>query len=325
MIIPPLLDQLTFEGAELAACHPPSFRDPRKQAILARVCPPGSEPRGTIHYARWGIAALPAEFGEALPVVRELAGVFSYPEPPAGCFDWHLNFADPQLFVAYSSSLLAQDELQALEHPALGSLREALLAQGRLAVTEQDGQPTPVTIAGVERRCALDTEPDVERPRGLYGQQFGRAKLEDVLAATTRLDPPTRSNLLAMAAPTAYRGRYQLDELRRILVTATTGFAAAREVGQRLAPGCRQRVHTGFWGCGAFGGDRVVMALLQQVAARLAGLDELCFHVFNDEGAQAFARATALLAGPLAAESGVEAWLARVEAHGFVWGRGDGN
>ena len=67
------------------------------------------------------------------------------------------------------------------------------------------------------------------------------------------------------------------------------------------------------------------MALLQQVAARLAGLDELCFYVFNDEGAQAFARSTALLAGPLAAESGVESWLARVEAHGFVWGRGDGN
>jgi len=325
MITPPLLDQLTFEGAELAARHPPAFGDPHKQAILARVCPPGSKPQGTIHYARWGAVALPEEFPEARLVVRELPGVFTYPTPPEGCFDWHLNFADPQLFVAYGSSLLAQDELQALEHPTLGSLREALLARGMPAVTEQDDQPTPVTIAGVERRCALDTEPDIGRPNGLYGRQFARAKLEDILAATTRLDPPPRSNLLAMAAPTAYRGRYQLDELRRVLVTSASGFAAAREVGQRLAPGCRQRLHTGFWGCGAFGGDRVVMALLQQVAARLAGIDELWFHVFNDEGSQAFARSTVLLAGPLAPASTVDAWLARVEAHGFVWGRGDGN
>jgi hypothetical protein len=39
---------------------------------------------------------------------------------------WHVNFADPQLFVAYGSQLLAQDELQAAEHPLLGSIREAL-------------------------------------------------------------------------------------------------------------------------------------------------------------------------------------------------------
>ena len=40
---------------------------------------------------------------------------------------WHVNFADPQLFVAYGSGLLAQDELQAAEHPMLGSVREKAL------------------------------------------------------------------------------------------------------------------------------------------------------------------------------------------------------
>jgi Poly (ADP-ribose) glycohydrolase (PARG) len=38
-------------------------------------------------------------------------------------------------------------------------------------------------------------------------------------------------------------------------------------------------VHTGYWGCGAFGGNRVLMALLQVLAAGSAGLDQLVFHV----------------------------------------------
>ena len=322
---PSTLESFALEAADLVARHPPAFRHPHKQAVLARACPPGSEHRGTLLYARWAATSLPPEPPESMPVVHEEVGVFTYPPPPAGCFDWHVNFADPQLFVAYASSLLAQDELQALEHPALGSLREALLARSAPAVTEQDDQPTPVTIAGVERQCALDTTPDIERPRGLYGQGFAQAKVADVLAATTRLEPAPRSNVVAIAAPSGGQGRYRLAELRRILLTATTGFAAARLVGQQLAPGARSRLHTGFWGCGAFGGDRVLMALLQLVAARLASLDEVWFYSFDDEGSRAFAEAQKLLAGPLAPGRSTAAWLERVEARGFVWGQGDGN
>ncbi len=42
--------------------------------------------------------------------------------------EWWVNFADPHLFVAYGSSLFAQDEIQVAEHPSLGHLREALYA-----------------------------------------------------------------------------------------------------------------------------------------------------------------------------------------------------
>lgn len=321
------LERLTLDASELFAQHPPAFRNPNKLAILALVCPPGSVVRGTLHHARWDAGSLPGHLPPARPAVHEVVGVFTYPEPPDGCFDWHLNFADPQLFVAYASSLLAQDELQVLEHPALGSLRDALHARGLPALTEQDDRPTPVTIAGVERRCALDTAPDADagRPYGLYGNRFARARPADVLAATTRLEPPPLSNLLAMAALGGGRGRYERSEIERMLLTATAGFTAARLEGERLQPGSRARVHTGFWGCGAFGGHRTLMATLQLLAARLAGLDELWFYTFDDAGSRSFAEAQRLLAGPLASASATEELLVHLVSLGFEWGRSDGN
>lgn len=44
---------------------------------------------------------------------------------------------------------------------------------------------------------------------------------------------------------------------------------------------CRVVVHTGNWGTGAFGGNKVLMACIQMYAARVAGLDELVFHTFE--------------------------------------------
>ena len=82
-----------------------------------------------------------------------------------------------------------------LEHPALGALREGLLDLRLKAVTEEGGGPTPVLVTGVERRCALDTAPNLEAgwPRGLYGNRFAVAPAEHVRAALRVLEPPTVS------------------------------------------------------------------------------------------------------------------------------------
>ena len=55
-------------------------------------------------------------------------------------------------------------------------------------------------------------------------------------------------------------------------------------------------VHTGHWGCGAFGGNRVLMALLQVVAARMAGLERLVFHAGAPGGDAPIYEALSLLA-----------------------------
>jgi hypothetical protein len=107
--------------------------------------------------------------------------------------EWHVNFADPHLFTAYGTSLFAQDEMQVAEHPILGSLREAILSRGLPALTVEDGSPTPVLVAGAERRCMVKTDanPDEGRPYGLYGNDFGRADEETVMKAKVLLAPST--------------------------------------------------------------------------------------------------------------------------------------
>ncbi len=45
-------------------------------------------------------------------------------------------------------------------------------------------------------------------------------------------------------------------------------------------------IHTGFWGCGAFGGNRVLMTTLQILAAEMAGLERVVFHTGDASGSR---------------------------------------
>lgn len=166
----------------------------------------------------------------------------------------------------------------------------------------------------MQRSMAIDTG------RGLYGNAFARAAFDDVRAATTFLDPPTFSNIVAIEAPPGGRGPYRRDQIEDVLLTAFIGFAACRaESGSAEAV-----VHTGNWGTGAFGGDRVLMALLQLVAARLAGLDRLIFH--SRGGAEHLREAEGLLEDlPLAPGTPVKDLIDAVHARGFMWDFPDGN
>ena len=100
------------------------------------------------------------------------------------------------------------------------------------------------------------------------------------------------------------------------LTTAFTGFVAAGfEVGNGV------RIHGGFWGCGAFGGNRVLMIAVQILAARLAGVG-IVFHHGEHSGEEACEESIAL----------AETWkgttaetVDRLVAEGFEWGTSDGN
>lgn len=328
-----LIVRHAFDAAELAASCPPRFRHPHKNLVYKLACPPGAQHRGSIVYTRWRAMPLPEAAPAAAPAREVREDVFGYEQDgPAkaagGVVEWYLNFADPHLFVAYAGSLLAQDELQVLEHPALGSVREWLSASADprdRPLTEENGEATPVLLRGVPRRCAFATDPDLleGRPLGLYGNRFARAKEDAIRAAVTVLDPPTISNILAMAAPPGGSGAYTMDEIRAILVTAYTGFRAARlESG-----GSGIVVHTGHWGTGAFGGNKVLMTMLQLFAAQLAGVAKVVFHAFDAAGAEAYRQGEERLSAlvPPGATPRVEEILRAVTAMGFIWGVSDGN
>lgn len=313
-----------YDAARLVEEHPPVLRHPHKQLVY-ELCG-GAATIGTISVTRWRAEALPAVVAIAPTEVLLMTGHYDYAGAQAGV--WHVNFADPRLFAAYGSGLLAQDEIQAAEHPALGSIREALLAEQQPALTMEDGAPTPVLVAGVERRCTIETEPDLEAGRvyGLYGNRFARASADVVRGAVRAHRKPTRSNLIAIAAPAGGRGEYMRSEIENIAITAYTGFAAAVEETGRLWPGTPTEVRTGFWGCGAFGGNRELMTLLQLLAARLSGVARLRFYAFDDAGERDFENGAAALERVLGQPGEpMDALVECIADLDYAWGTSDGN
>ena len=192
------LQRRTYQAAELMRRHRPVLRHENKQVLFAIACPADTAHVGQLDYSRWAEMPLPLPRVhhpaslDRLLVVRD--GHYDYRpilDPGVG-IEWHVNFADPNLFYAYGSALFAQDEIQVAEHPILGSLREALGAEGRPTTTIANGRPTPALVMGAERRISIETAPGAGagRPSWLYGMAFARATADAVREATTRIDPP---------------------------------------------------------------------------------------------------------------------------------------
>ena len=315
-----LLARRSYDAGDLARRHPPNWRNSHKAAIHDHLTAVLPEPQGRIDVTRWSPSPRAERLPNQRPTVAVSPGYFPYDPDPAA---WHLNFADENLFGAYGSSLLAQDELQVLEHPILASVREAWSSEGLPPYTVDGDRPTPVLVRGAERRCALDLAPNAAggRPHGLYGNAFARAPLAAVLDAVRPIDPPTTSHILAIEAPAYGDGRYTRETLRFVIETAASGFAAAMQE----TPSGECTIHTGFWGCGAYGGSREAMTQLQVVAARVAGIPHVVFHA---------GRSPEIAAAAIAQLEAHPSWHAEatendlVEAiFGFAheWGESDGN
>jgi hypothetical protein len=142
------------------------------------------------------------------------------------------------------------------------------------------------------------------------------------MRATRRLDPPTLTNLIAMAAPSGGEGPYTPDEIAYTLTAAYTGFRAARRESEDAAA----VVHTGYWGCGAFGGHRELMAMLQILAADMAGIGRLVFHTVTPAGSAVLESARRRMETELEGPSWRPADLiARITSMRYLWGTSDGN
>jgi len=126
------------------------------------------------------------------------------------------------------------------------------------------------------------------RPYGLYGNSFARASESAIRRATVPIDPPTVTNLICMAALGGGHGVYKLEQIVDSFFTIYTSFKAAIIESHRLKPGSACIIHTGNWGCGAFGGNRALMSLLQLLGAWMAGVDELVYHTFDKIGTDGY-------------------------------------
>jgi len=330
--MPEPLYRVTFNADALLREHPPRLRDSHKAALFAIAYAPGETPAGVVEVTRWPKRIeQPLSLGSLEREVRPDFYDYSPLAASGTVLEWHVNFADPILFVAYGSGLFAQDEMQVAEHPLLGSVREALRKRGVSAKTEDETGGTPILVSNVERRIAVATNPDAAagRPAGLYGNQFASASLDAIRRATRKIEPATQSNIIAMAAPACGRGDYTESQIESVFTTALTAFAAARQESIRLRGAtCQAVVHSGFWGCGAFGGNRKLMIALQALAARAANITRLVIHAGDTSGLEA-ARIGLDVADSVASRCGspcsLDTLVGRCAILGYQWGVSDGN
>jgi hypothetical protein len=141
-----------------------------------------------------------------------------------------------------------------------------------------------------ERKAKEDAEKKnaEERPNGLYGNEFAKATKSAITKAVKLLDKEMHTNFIAMVAPKFGRGAYTQEQVERILATAFTGFMAAKVESYNAVLEAEVPVvvvHTGHWGTGSFGGNKIVMAFLQILAAKLAGVERIIYHAKSDSAA----------------------------------------
>jgi hypothetical protein len=338
-------DNLIFRkkvsASEIVGQYPAIWHDDYKKRLFDISCQDGCEHSGEIQISRWSVLPLPESVGiEAAStefIFRE--DTFRYEvNSDENSVEWYLNFADGDLFLAYGSELMAQDEHQVAEHPILGSVREMLVSLSetdrrydpctRDYTRSDHNPPTPLIIMGAERRIIIDTSANIEqgRPDGLYGNLFRAASWDVIEKAVRRLDSPTITNIIAMEAPSGGRGSYTLEQITDIFQTAYTAFSAARSESQACAGGgAKTQIHTGNWGTGAYGGNRILIAYLQFLSAAAAKIDILVFHSLDGESCREAYQLFVSSVSSTDSEILVSKLLEELVDKGFQWGESDGN
>ncbi len=319
---------LTFDNATLFRDFPNTPYNANKKLVLSIAVPDGYEHSGNLTVSAWqpGATLEPIAITTST-VIEEHTGIYPYADTPASRngAEWCVNFADRWLFNYGEGNLLAQDELQIAEHPVSSCLRHAMADSAIEPLTRDRSKhdaPRPLLIRGILRHVHLDTT------NGLYGNAFAYAPADDVISACISLKPPTMSNIIAMDAPAGGDGVYKHETLVDIWTTALTAFfGAVSEAKACNGDAYECTIHTGWWGTGAYGGNRTLMAIMQLIAARAAGVTHLIFHTVDSAGATDFASAYALpgLETFLHAETlDPEAFLQYCATQSFRWGVSNG-
>lgn len=258
----------------------PSLSNPNKQFVYGQIFRAGPL-QDRVSFKKYKIGdevelSNKKMFGQKKKMeVARKKGCFAYPESQGDTLHWTANFADSRLFSFCQGPLLAQDELQVLEHPALAHLKAALDGQGSLKFL--NGNEVGL-ITGAYRYASLDTKSNASNRRPLYGNNFAVATQADLLSKLHVFDHPVRSNIFSMAAPhipeALFGQPYRKEYLRVLLFRAIAAFSSIKFE----YPTKKIVVHTGNWGCGAFGNSSKVAALLQLAAGHFSGIDRLEYY-----------------------------------------------
>ncbi len=231
--------------------------------------------------SKWSVNSQPVEtsplFNPKKTPMVVVPGTFRYDASTANTVHWTANFADSNLFGFCEGPLLAQDEQQVAEHPALAHIKAALTPEQRTLHRFE-----AALFQNVPRLGALDTTTPLAGrvpPQTLYGNVFAGASQLEIQSRLTQFNNPVGSNIFAIEAPKvplALKDQpYQRKDLETLFFTFKNFLLAMKET----CPGAKNVVHTGNWGCGAWGNDPKTVYLMTLAATRSAGTaDELRMH-----------------------------------------------
>lgn len=326
--------------------YAPKYICERKKLFfdLARKVHP--KPEGEMEITRWGFDENGFEDGADFFDNCEFSTVPEYYDYKKDMSSreravWYVNFADFLLFGFYDDNKFAQDEIQTTEHPLLGSVVR-YLDDKRFPdlVTEtalvRNKITAPYLVENVPYWVSINTS--VKMPDGsvhnLYGRCF-RNETEEVLHTGVKVvEENINDNIIAIAAPDDfYNESYSATDIRYLMETLLTSFSGACKQSREKGAG-EVVIHTGNWGCGAFGGNKVLTYLSQFIAGCLCGVDQLVFHA-PDEGCFQEAREMfrefkekVVLVGEDKAKGKVGSLKVVLEflmGKGFKWSNSDGN
>lgn len=217
-------------------------------------------------------------FNSERPHIERVDGPFRYDPSTSDTVHWTANFADADLFGYCEGPLLAQDELQVLEHPALAHVKHALPADQRILKLYE-----AALVQNVPRLGSLNASKPLENGHSLYGNYFTKASHSEILSRLTSFPDPGSSNIFAIAAPriplSLSDKPYERKDLENLLFTSYNAFRSIKErcQGQKVV------IHSGNWGAGAFGNDPKTVHLIQLASARWAGIDEIRMYPMSNQ------------------------------------------
>lgn len=280
-----MLGNVSVKVQDLMKKYPPVFENSIKKEYYEKAAFCHRKQNGIVKISRWTFVTerkSPLCLEKHELEIQNVSCFFSYEEGKKDEKIWWLNFADENLFDYYGSDLFAQDEIQTFEHPLLGSVMEYLDTEKipeMPSKTEEKDRTTPYLIENIPYWIRVNVTPILQNGEqgNFYGWRFSKSSKEVISRGVSIIERDWKNNIIAMAAPSGGKGEYSQNELIRLMETVLVAFGAAVKTGN-LEKYKKTIIHTGNWGCGAFGNNKELMYLSQIIAASLVGVDTLIFH-----------------------------------------------
>lgn len=267
-----LMAKSTVKIQNLLKNFSPKFENPTKQVYNEKALYYHRYQNGLIKISRWKYASermSPLKFENVTIAIESSSENYNYengnflPANENTCSFW-VNFSNPKLFSDCEGDYFSQGDTMALAHPLLlscVSYLKSLDDKCFIPATKESEEPTPFVFLDVPFWVRVTGE-----------------SLTDNFEVLIREE---KSNIISMCPPLG-SGRYTKEQIEYLLETVLCAFGGGAKSEYALKK-TNLILHTGNWGCGAYGNNEELIYLVQIFGAMATGFSKIIFHNPNEE------------------------------------------